>query len=73
MGTSYLTRSYPFKVETIPLPTELRMSRHTVNVDRTEEKKNAERISLGNLLKIRRFEIYHYNKDLKVLGDKGSR
>lgn len=49
------------------------MSRHTVNVDRTEEKKNAERISLGNLLKIRRFEIYHYNKDLKVLGDKGSR
>jgi hypothetical protein len=56
MGTSYLTRSYPFKVETIPVPTELRMLRYTVNVDRTEERRTAERISLGNLLKIRRFE-----------------
>jgi hypothetical protein len=56
MGISYLTRSYPFKVETIPVPAELRMFRHTVNVDRTEEKRIAERISLGNLLKIRRFE-----------------
>jgi hypothetical protein len=56
MGTSYLTRSYPFKVEVIPLPTELRMLRHTVNVDRTKEKINAEKISLGNLIKIRRLK-----------------
>ena len=32
------------------------MLKHTVNVARSEEKRNAERISLGNLLQIRRFE-----------------